>query len=234
MATATIRELERKIEELDARPCPPGPVASTGIDALDALLPRGGLPRGQVVEWVGARSSGKTALLCAALARIRAGGESVALIDVGRTLYAPAWLALAGPPGRFWVVRPRTPGEAAWCADLLLRCGAFGAVVLELGPGTPAAGGSGGTLRRSAAVRLGRLAEEAGALFVALGEVPLAALRLRFRPGRVEPVRGGPFGPILPAVRPVWVRVGKGGLAETPVLCPGGLVRSTGHRRAVV
>jgi len=214
---ATILELERAIERLGARPAASGAVASTGLPALDALLPGGGLPRGRVVEWLGPRSSGKTALLRAGLARLRGAGESVAWIDAGRTLYAPDWTGLVPGEGEFWVVRPRDGAETAWCADLLLRSGAFGAVALH-GPGGTA--GETDLLRRGATVRLQRLAEEAGALFVVLGEVPLAALRIGFRPGRVEPVRNVPFGPFLPPARPVWVRVGKRGGAEIPILCP--------------
>lgn len=216
---ATILELERTIERLGARPAAPGPIAPTGVPGLDALLPGGGLPRGRVVEWLGPRSSGKTTLLRAGLAHLRGIGESVAWIDAGRTLYAPDWTDLVPGEGEFWVVRPRDAAEAAWCADLLLRSGAFGAVALHGADGAGEAVGTGG-LRRAAAVRLQRLAEEAGALFVVLGEAPLAALRLGFRPGRVEPVRDVPFGPFLPPSRPVWVRVGKRGSAEVPILCP--------------
>ncbi|MDT8436381.1 MAG: hypothetical protein RRA92_06450 [Gemmatimonadota bacterium] len=225
---AAILELERAIERLGARPAASGPVAPTGVPGLDALLPGGGLPRGRLVEWLGRRSSGRTALLRAGLARLRATGESVAWIDAGRTLYAPDWSALVAGPGEFWVVRPRDGGEAAWCADLLLRSGAFGAVVLQAG-GDGSAGRAGkagragrgaASLRGTAAVRLQRLAEEAGALLVTLDEAPVAALRLGFRPGRVEPLRDVPFGPFLPSARPVWVRVGKRGSVEVPVLCP--------------
>ncbi|MFQ5747075.1 MAG: ImuA family protein [Gemmatimonadota bacterium] len=211
--SAAIRHLEREIERIGAPPRERRPTVSTGIEALDAVLPGGGLPRGRAVEWTGVRSCGKTALLGATLRRFRAEGESAALIDAGRTLYAPDWVDLKAGAGRFWVVRPGKTGEAVWCADLLLRSGAFGIVVLDLSHGAPA-------LRRGASVRLQRLAEEAGAVFVALGDVPVAALRLRFRPGRIEPVRDVPFGPFLPALRPVWIRVGKGGVAEVPILCP--------------
>lgn len=221
--SAAVRELERAIGRIDVRPAPHGPVASTGVRALDALLPGGGLPRGAAVEWLGPPSSGRTALLRASFDRLRAAGESVAWIDPGRTLYAPDWTSLTGGRGEFWVVRPHDDGEAAWCADLLLRSRAFGAVALELpsAPGVPPRPGrSGSELRRGTNVRLQRLAEEAGSLFVILGDVPVAALRLRFRPGRVEPVRGLAFGPFLPPVRPVWVRVGKRGDVEVPILCP--------------
>jgi hypothetical protein len=222
--SAVILGLEQAIERIEARPRVRGPVVSTGLPDLDAVLPGGGLPRGSVVEWRGPSSSGKTAVLRAGLARLRRRGESVAWIDARHTLYAPDWTDLVPGAGEFWVVRPRTAGEAAWCADLLLRSGAFGAVAFHL------ADGSGGGSRRprdgepmirhGAAVRLQRLAEEAGALFVVLGKAPISALRLGFRPGRIEPVRGVPFGPFLPSARPVWVRIGKRGSLEVPVLCP--------------
>lgn len=219
--SAVILGLEQAIERIEARPRVRGPVAPTGMPDLDALLPGGGLPRGSVIEWLGPSSSGKTAVLRTGLARLRLHGESVAWIDTRHTLYAPDWADLVSGAGEFWVVRPRTTGEAAWCADLLLRSGAFGAVAFHV---ADRSGGrsraSDGGIRHGAAVRLQRLAEEAGALFVVLGEAPVAALRLGFRPGRVEPVRGIPFGPFLPRTRPVWVRIGKRGGVEVPVLCP--------------
>lgn len=211
--TAALRELERKLERMETprRTASSGPAASTGVGPLDALLPRGGLPRGEGTEWLGPRSCGKTALLRAALERLRAAGEPVALVDAARTLYAPDWEGVGEGDGLFWVVRPPSEGEAPWCADLLLRSGAFGAVALL----------AGADLSRSTAVRLQRLAEEAGAVLVVAGGLPVASLRLRFRPGRVEPVGGRLFGPFLPDVRPLWIRVRPSGRdVEVPILCP--------------
>ncbi len=219
--SAAVLRLEREIENIETRPRRIGPVVPTGISVLDGLLPGGGLPRGQVIEWAGPRSSGKTAVLRAALERLRTAGECVAFIDTSRTLFAPDWIELVDREGWFWVVRPRTEVEAAWCADLLLRSGAFGAVALHAFPDIgPERSREGLSLRKSTTVRLQRLAEEAGTVFVTVGRVPLAGLRLSFRPGRIEPVHGVAFGPFLPAVRPVWVRVGKRGSAEVPLLCP--------------
>lgn len=229
--TAALRELERKLERMETsrRSSPSGPAVPTGVEPLDALLPRGGLPRGEGTEWLGPRSCGKTALLRTALERLRAGGEPVALVDAARTLHAPDWEGVGKGDGLFWVVRPPSEGEAAWCADLLLRSGAFGAVALLLAGEAPEgeAGPGGGarpqgtTLSRGTAVRLQRLAEEAGAVLVVAGGLPVASLRLRFRPGRVEPVGGRLFGPFLPDVRPLWIRVGPSGRdVEVPVLCP--------------
>ncbi|MCK5482605.1 MAG: recombinase RecA, partial [Gemmatimonadetes bacterium] len=114
--SAAIVELERQIERIESIPRGPGGSVPTGVFSLDTLLPGGGLPRGQVVEWLGPRSSGKTSLLRAAMASLRATGESIALIDPARSLYAPDWVGLIAGEGRFWVIRPPDPAEAAWCA----------------------------------------------------------------------------------------------------------------------
>lgn len=217
--------LEREIERIGAREhaTPSSRLAApTGLSPLDDLLPHGGLPRGRIVEWTGPPSSGKTAVLRASLEHLRRDGESVALIDDTGGLFAPDWLQLVPGEGEFWIVRPSSTPEAAWCADLLLRSGAFGAVALRVGERAEGEAGSGTPeiLGRAASVRLQRLAEEAASVFVTVGRVAIAALRLGFRPGRIEPLRGVPFGPFLPAVRPVWIRVGKRGDAEVPVLCP--------------
>lgn len=239
MRSTALRELEHQLEtklEGLVRPPPRRATAPTGTP-LDALLPEGGLPRGQVIEWLGPRSCGKTALLHAALRRFHEAGEPVAVIDAGHTLFAPDWAALVGE-GAFWVVRPPEPGEALWCADLLLRSSAFSVVALEVETGpawaVPSVGdptSTNGCVSRSVIVRLQRLAEEAGAVLVVLGSLPLAALRLRFRPGRLEPVTGLPFGPALPPVRPLWVDVGRGVKGEIPILCP---APPTRNRRPLV
>lgn len=221
MATGALEILEREIERLGAgrgtetgvrRPGSRSPPAvPTGLAPLDELLPQGGLPRGRIVEWTGPPSSGKTAVLRASFERLRRRGESVALIDATGGLYAPDWVELVPGGGEFWIVRPASTPEAAWCADLILRSGAFGAVALR---------GASGGLGRTKAVRLQRLAEEAASIFVTVGRVAVAALRLGFRPGRIEPLADLPFGPSLPSVRPVWIRVDKRGGVEVPVLCP--------------
>jgi RecA/RadA recombinase len=217
--TATVQQLEKAIDALVVQPRAHVRTLPTGFEHLDALLPQGGLPRGRATEWVGPRSCGKTALLRTVLGRLTAMGEPVAYVDGGWTLFAPDWVELA--ERGFWVVRPGDTGEAAWSADLLLRSGAFGAVVLDPGgSGTGSAASGAPGLRRSVAVRLQRLAEEAESVFVVMDEMPIAALRLRFRPGRIEPVGGPLFGHLLPPVRSLWVGVETRGMIEVPVLCP--------------
>ena len=130
----------------------------TGVEALDARLVGGGLPRGRLTEVVGARGSGKVTLLRQLVARTLSAGGWVAYIDATRTLAPRDWAHL-GSKG-LWMIRPRDPSRAAWCADVLLRCGAFALVVIDSGP----------VLSRAVAVRLTRLARESGAALVIAGE----------------------------------------------------------------
>jgi hypothetical protein len=81
----------------------------------------------------------------------------VAYVDANRTLAPRDWAALGAYDG-LWVVRPDAPARGAWCADVLLRSGAFGLVVLD---GAPA-------LSREIAVRLVRLARASDAALVLL------------------------------------------------------------------
>jgi recombination protein RecA len=121
------------------------PVAACGLPGLDALL-GGGWRRGEVSEIVGARSSGRTSVLVAALAAATARGEVVGLVDAvdrfdpwsaaaaGVDLTRVLWVRGAGitvemarPPVIDQAVR-----QAVRACDLIIRAGGFGLVVLDL------------------------------------------------------------------------------------------------------
>ena len=119
---ARIVPLARLSEKRGRRP--------TGVAALDALL-GGGWPRGALTELRGARSSGRTAIVRAALAAVLAAGEAAALIDAGGTLDAravPVGETSAAAP--LWI---RCAAEQALkAADLVIAAGGFGLVALDL------------------------------------------------------------------------------------------------------
>ncbi len=155
------------------------PSLPTGLAALDALL-GGGLPRGRLSELQAPRGQGRTTLLRSLVAHTLATGRWVAIIDAQRTLAPADWARLASPsssgPGsigrtpppaktvgqseletsRLAVIRPQDPGRAPWCADVLLRSGAYALVVLD---GVPA-------LPRSIVLRLTRLAHDRQVVFL--------------------------------------------------------------------
>lgn len=171
------------------------------------MLPGGGVPRGRLTELLAPAGLGKTTIARSLVAATIRGGGGVAWIDATRTLDPRDWSApdthgthgtresrtaggaLGGVRGEvrgevrggafdaLWVVRPGDPARGPWCADLLLRSGAFALVVLDGAPVLP----------RAVAVRLTQLARESDAALLLLGEGTRAsevsgALRLRLAP----------------------------------------------------
>ncbi|MBK8250609.1 MAG: hypothetical protein IPK85_24910 [Gemmatimonadetes bacterium] len=159
---------------------------ATGILALDATLPGGGIPCGRLTEVAGASGSGATSLAHAIVARAIVDKQPVAYIDATRTLAPGDWAPLA-TTGLLWVIRPPTDGHGTWCADILLRSGAFRLVVLD--DTTP--------IPRSIVIRLSRLAQDTQAALLVVHHQPAgrglvgSALRLemerRLRPRHERP-----------------------------------------------
>jgi hypothetical protein len=124
--SAHLVSLERLSEERGRR--------ATGLAALDALL-GGGWPRAALSEISGPRSSGRTAVLRAALTAALSAGESTALLDVGGTLDARAAMSTMsrmtspGPP-LLWI--RCAAAQALKAADLVVAAGGFGTVALDL------------------------------------------------------------------------------------------------------
>jgi recA bacterial DNA recombination protein len=155
------------------------PSLPTGLEGLDVML-GGGLPRGRLSELQAPRGQGRTTLMRAVVAHTLATGRWVAIVDAQRTLAPADWARLASPsassPGaigttprpsrgplppesetsRLAVIRPADPGKAPWCADVLLRSGAYALVVLD---GVAA-------LPRSTILRLTRLAHDRQVVFL--------------------------------------------------------------------
>ena len=168
-------------QRLSVAPSPPPVIAvlPTGLAALDAVLLGRGVPKGRLTEIVGLLGSGRTTLARRLVAAAVEQGLRAAYVDAARTLDPRGWAPLAEDPERgtgVLVVRPKDRGRGAWCADVLLRSGAFGLVVVDGAP----------PLSRQVTVRLTRLARDAGAALVVVGDetgggatgIP-GALRLR-------------------------------------------------------
>jgi hypothetical protein len=108
------------------------PIAATGVLALDAAL-GGGLRRGHLSEIIGARTTGRTTLVCHICAAAAARGEIVAIIDAYDRL-DPVSAAAAGVDlSRVLWIRDRGDVPRALKAmNLVLQAGGFGSVVLDL------------------------------------------------------------------------------------------------------
>jgi hypothetical protein len=169
------------------------PGLPTGVEQLDALLPGGGLPIGRLTEVVAPRGGGRTTVLRSVVRNTVRTGGWVAVVDASRTLAPRDWEM---PGASCFFIRPPRAKRGTWCADLLLRTGAFALVVLDGAPPLP----------RAVAARLTRLARDAGSALVLSAELPQGdgagssgatflpgALRLRVeraRPGRSRGERG--------------------------------------------
>jgi hypothetical protein len=167
---------------------------SSGLPELDALL-GGGWPRAALGELVGRRSSGRTSVLFATLARAGAAGEATALIDVEGGLDPRAAAACGiALPRLLWI--RCTAAQALKATDLVLGAGGFDVIGLDLGDARP-------RVPTAAWVRLKHGAEKQGTSVViatpcrAVGPCAAAAVELSASTPRF--LRDGP--PLLDGLR---------------------------------
>jgi recombination protein RecA len=159
-------------------------VAPTDIDALDALV-GGGLPRGQVSELVGPRSSGRTSLVLRMLSAATARGELVALVDAldmldvesaaaaGVDLERLLWVRghVVTSPGMCRDLNQRALEQALRAVALVLQAGNFGVVAFDAAEAPPDA------LRRlpfTTWLRLQRMVEGSQTACVLVGSEAMA------------------------------------------------------------
>jgi hypothetical protein len=107
------------------------------VAALDACL-RGGLPRGQLSELAGPRSSGRMTLLLQMMAAATARGEIVACVDtLDRLDVASAAAAGVDLSRLLWIRGQENPADRALdralkALNLVLQAGGFGVVAIDL------------------------------------------------------------------------------------------------------
>src|SRR5688572_1722381 len=126
----------------------PSALVPMDVAPLDACL-RGGLPRGQLSELAGPRSSGRMTLLLQMMAAATARGEIVALVDTldrldvasaaaaGVDLSRLLWIRGQEITGRAGPLGPAGPTDRALdralkALSLVLQAGGFGVVAIDL------------------------------------------------------------------------------------------------------
>jgi hypothetical protein len=127
--TGEIRRLEKSRRNFDRQQ---QTVASTGIPALDRLLPHQGLLRGTLAEWttVGPGTGALTLATLAAQQCLPSG--PLIVIDPQHSFYPAAAALLKVQPDSLTVVRPCSRIDALWALEQSLRCRAAGAVLSML------------------------------------------------------------------------------------------------------
>jgi hypothetical protein len=115
-----------------------GAVAPTGAAALDDVL-NGGLPRGELSDIAGARSSGRTTLLLRVIATATRRGEIAAIVDTFDRLDAASLVAAGVDLDRLLWVRgeassppDRALERAVKALGLVLQSGGFSVAAIDL------------------------------------------------------------------------------------------------------
>jgi protein ImuA len=123
----TLKLRLQQISGTKSNACSSDEVLSTGITALDDLLPQRGLPKGSMVEWLIADAGVGAATL--ALAGVRAALEKASggtgcwvVIDLQRQFFPPAALGWGISLERLLLVQPASERDAAWAFEQALRC----------------------------------------------------------------------------------------------------------------
>jgi hypothetical protein len=140
-AALRARKLDRTLTWHSATALPARPAAdaaaATDLARLDEAL-GGGLPRGQLSEIVGARSSGRTALLLQLLAAAARRGEIAALVDPFDRLDVASAAAAGIDLDRLLWIRGDAGGadraveRGLKALSLVLQAGGFGMVAIDL------------------------------------------------------------------------------------------------------
>ena len=118
------------MERAGTQPNGASALCSTGIAALDALLPAQIFRAGMLVEWIVAGEGSGAARLALPMAceSLKNGGVLV-VIDERREFYPPAAVRLGLDLGRTIVVRPRNHQETIWTLEQALRCSGVAATI---------------------------------------------------------------------------------------------------------
>ena len=113
---------------IDKRPC-----VSTGIAALDGLLPGGGLEPGSLVEWLSAVDGSGAASLALQGVRPALENHTVwAVVDPTGEFHSPAVHGWGIPLESLLLLRPATVADTAWTVEQCLRCAAVGITWIQI------------------------------------------------------------------------------------------------------
>jgi energy-coupling factor transporter ATP-binding protein EcfA2 len=104
-------------------------ILSCNIQGLNTILPGGGLPRGEFVEIVGSKSSGKTTLLFKILSGLDK--QEIAYLDFSGTFYPPSAQINGIDLKRVLILKPKNIQVGLRAGELLLRNRAIDIAVFD-------------------------------------------------------------------------------------------------------
>lgn len=107
------------------------PHIPTGFPTLDKALGIGGIPRGRLIELLGAPTSGMVTLALKIMANAQAAGDVAAYVDLGST-FDPDYAARCGINlAKLLLVRPRTGQEALEIIQSLIASRGIGVLAFN-------------------------------------------------------------------------------------------------------
>jgi len=109
------------------------PATSSGILSLDLALGTGGWPQGRIIEFFGQESSNKTTLAYMAIAESQKATNKRALLIDAEYVFDPVYASerLGIDLSKLDVISPDGGEEALDTANMLVKTGAYGIVVLD-------------------------------------------------------------------------------------------------------
>lgn len=127
---ALVQALQAQVDQLEGRRAAAAGTCSSGLPALDRLLPAGGFRRGSLVEWLAAEAASGAETLSLFATRQACGEDRTALVVMDRRggFYPPAAAAWGISLESLILVRPANAADELWAWDQCLRCPAVGAV----------------------------------------------------------------------------------------------------------
>jgi hypothetical protein len=138
----TIDALRDQLQHWEAKHHKPSLVEpiSSGCQAFDDWLPKGGFAPGQLIEWLSSRpGSGAAALAWViAIRSVRDANcpsgstQSIVVVDRDGTFYPSAAIAWGLKPEQIMIVQPKNLDDTMWALNQALRCSAVTAVWTRL------------------------------------------------------------------------------------------------------
>lgn len=123
-----LRQRVRRVDLVRAAEDAAARIVSTGIPALDALLPEQGLRRGTLWEWLSPEGGGAGGIIFYLLREVLGSRGVLVIVDQEREFYPPAAAAIGLNLEQVVVIRPRAPAEGLWALEQSLRCAGVTAV----------------------------------------------------------------------------------------------------------
>ncbi len=126
-----VAELRRRIARLEAvGQADQRPPISCGCNALDEILPGGGMRRGTLVEWLAeGDGTGATTLAVLTAREACSQGGALVVVDGGRQFYPPAAARLGIALDRLLLIHVDNRADHDWAFDQALRCPAVAAAI---------------------------------------------------------------------------------------------------------